>query len=99
MFSQLSGYSKLSVEERARLKATYINTYLLINELINLEYETKNGVVRVKEKSGMRKDRYSSLSYNIYVAKQIEREYASEKAKKDFQQMIFQFRQPKTGRR
>lgn len=99
VFSQLSGYSKLSVEERARLKATYINTYLLINELINLEYETKNGVVRVKEKSGMRKDRYSSLSYNIYVAKQIEREYASEKAKKDFQQMIFQFRQPKTGRR
>lgn len=98
-FSQFSGFGKLGVEERAQLRAPYVNTYLLVNELINLEYETKNGVVRVKEKAGMRKDRYSSLSYNIYVANQIEREYASEKAKKSFQQMVFQFRQPNTGRR
>ena len=52
----------------------YIDTTLLINELINLQYDSSNGVVRIYEKSGMRKDRYSSLSYNYYVAIQMEQE-------------------------
>lgn len=98
-FSALTGASKITVEEKAKLRAPYINTYLLVNELINLEYETKGGVVRVKERSGMRKDRYSSLSYNIYVSKQIEREHIADKSKKDFQQMMFQFRKPNTKRK
>lgn len=74
--TKLSGYSKLSIGEKADLRLPYVHTTLLGNELINLEYEAKNGIIKVQEKSGMRKDRYSSLSYNIYVAKEIERRMA-----------------------
>ena len=73
---KLPGYGKLSLSERTDLKLPYVHTTLLGNELINLEYEAKNGIIRVQEKSGMRKDRYSSLSYNIYVAKELERQMA-----------------------
>ena len=34
--------------------------------------EESGGKVKIHEKAGMRKDRYSSLSYNSYVAIQIE---------------------------
>ena len=74
--TKLSGYSKLSIGEKADLRLPYVHTTLLGNELINLEYEAKNGIIKVQEKSGMRKDRYSSLSYNIYVAKELERRMA-----------------------
>ena len=43
-----------------------------INELINLQSEVKGVNVKVKEKSGMRKDRFSSLQYNIYVTMLLE---------------------------
>ena len=51
---------------------TYIQTTFLIDELINLSHDTSGGLIKVKERPGMRKDRYSSLSYNYYVAIQLE---------------------------
>ena len=50
----------------------YINTTLLIDELTKLQHEEAGGKVKIYEKAGMRKDRYSSLSYNYYVATQLE---------------------------
>lgn len=93
-FSALTGFTKLSLEDKYRMKATYINTSLLIHELINLETEIKGNFVRVKEKSGMRKDRYSSLAYNIYVSKLIEKDYATDNNKKGMSELVMQFRQP-----
>ena len=55
-------------------KMPYTQTTLLIYELINLESETKGLNTRVFEKSGMRKDRYSSLAYNYWVQCELERE-------------------------
>ena len=55
-----------------KISLPYINTTLLINELINLQYESSNGLIKIQEKTGMRKDRYSSLSYNYWVACQLE---------------------------
>ena len=52
----------------------YIQTTLLVYELINLEYEIKGVNIKIKEKSGMRKDRYSSLAYNYWVQCQLERD-------------------------
>lgn len=69
----ISGYSKLDVETRNAIRLPFYHTTLLINELVNLTYEVRSNTVKVKEKPGARKDRYSSLSYNIYVAKEIER--------------------------
>lgn len=90
---EIKGYAELPPEDSLNMKLPYIHTSLLINELINLEYETKNNVIKVKEKPGMRKDRYSSLSYNIYVAKLIEREKNLEQVNR-IENVVFKFRTP-----
>lgn len=61
--SKIKGYSKLTDIQQAKLKMPYVQTTLLINELINLTYETSNNLVKVKEKTGMRKDRFSACEY------------------------------------
>lgn len=66
-----SGYSKMSASEQARLKLPYVQTSLMINEMINLEHEIINNRVKLKERAGMRKDRFSSLEYNYYVTQQL----------------------------
>lgn len=68
---QIKGYNKLSDNTKAMLKLPYYQTSYLIDELINLDHDVSNGLIKVKEKSGMRKDRYSSLEYNYYVVDQI----------------------------
>lgn len=95
MLSALKGYSSLTTAEVIEYKLPYIHTSLLINELINLEYETRNNVIRVKEKPGMRKDRYSSLSYNIHVAKTLERDMALSRSKKSIETLVLNFKAPK----
>ena len=97
---QLAGFSRLKLEDKLRIKAAYINTSLAVNELINLETEVKGNYVRVREKSGCRKDRFSSLSYNIWLANLLEKEHASSKNKpKNFDEYVFQFRQPQIKRK
>jgi hypothetical protein len=71
---KFKGFSKMSTYEQMQLKMPYVQTTLLIYELINLEYEVKGTNIKITEKSGMRKDRYSSLSYNYWVQCQLERE-------------------------
>ena len=72
---EVSGYGKMSVEDQVKFKMPYLNTTLLVNELTKLEHESKGGKnIKIKEKSGMRKDRYSSLGYNYWVQCQLERE-------------------------
>lgn len=68
------GFSSLSIQDKLALKMPYINTTLLISELINLQHDDSGGLVRIYEKTGYRKDRYSSLSYNFWVAGEIEKE-------------------------
>ena len=70
--SEIRGYSSLSAADKLNLKLPYIHTTLLIDELTKLQHEESGGKVKITEKSGMRKDRYSSLSYNYYVAMQLE---------------------------
>lgn len=72
----LRGYSALNPAERMQIKLPYIHTTLLIDELVNLQHEETGGKVKIFEKSGARKDRYSSLSYNYYVATQLENKLA-----------------------
>ena len=67
-------FGSLSPQDRAMFMMPYINTTLLINELVNLQHEESGGLVKIYEKSKMRKDRYSSLSYNYYVAMQLEKD-------------------------
>lgn len=68
---QIKGYNRLSDNMKAMLRVPYYQTTFLIDELINLDHEVSNGLIKVKEKSGMRKDRYSSIEYNYYVVDQL----------------------------
>lgn len=70
--SSIRGYTSLSPSEKMQLLLPYVNTTLLIDELTKLDHDESSGKVKITERSGMRKDRYSSLSYNYYVATQIE---------------------------
>lgn len=71
---KIKGFAKMPTYEQMQYKLPYIQTTLLVYELINLEYEIKGTNVKITEKSGMRKDRYSSLAYNYWVQCQLERE-------------------------
>lgn len=93
-FSTLTGFNKLSVEDKAKLKLPYVNTTLAINELINLETEVRGNFVKVRERAGQRKDRFSSLSYNIYVSNILEKEFAQLHKEDSFESYVMQFRQP-----
>lgn len=72
ILSEIAAYNKLPADEKLRFQLPYINTTLLIDETVKLKHEESNGRVRVYERTGRRKDRYSSLAYNYYVATQIE---------------------------
>ena len=65
-------YPKLSLTDQARMKMAYLQTTAAIFELIKLDHEVKNGQIKVKEASGMRKDRYSSIAYNYWCMCQLE---------------------------
>ena len=97
-FSQIPGFSKLKLEDKLKLKMPYINTTLMVNELINLETEVKGNFVKVREKSNMRKDRYSALSYAVWLSNVLEKDYVTSQQKnKTFQEMFFKFKQPDLG--
>lgn len=70
--ADIRGYASLSPTDKLKVKLPYIHTTLLVDELTKLQHKTEGGKIKVFEKSGMRKDRYSSLSYNYYVAVQLE---------------------------
>lgn len=68
----IKGYNSLSETDKLKFKLPYIHTTLLIDELTKLQHEEAGGRVKIYERAGMRKDRYSSLAYNYYVATQLE---------------------------
>ncbi|MED4883898.1 hypothetical protein [Bacillus smithii] len=69
-------YNNLDEETKVKLKLPYVQTTLLINEMVNLEGERNpdSGVIKIKEQGRNRKDRYSSLAYGNYIANELERE-------------------------
>jgi hypothetical protein len=61
-------------EIKAKLQAPYYQTDALINEMVLLESEINDDKkIKLKEKSGNRKDRYTSLAYGNYFANELER--------------------------
>ena len=69
-----SWYSSLSPNEQAELLMPYAQTSMFVNEIINLESKVVDGKIKLKEQTGMRKDRFSSLEYSYYVAQEIGRD-------------------------
>lgn len=96
LLGKIKGYNGLTAEEQLKLQMPYINTTLLISELINLQYETNSNGIKVSTKANRRKDRFSSLSYSVYVANQLELQLNKKKSRSitedDF---AFMYRAPK----
>lgn len=95
MLGDIKGYNSLSQMDRLRLQMPYIQTTLLIDELVKLEHDESGGRVRVYERTGMRKDRYSSISYNYYVALQLESKLGRANSDNYEASDIFMFKPPK----
>jgi hypothetical protein len=69
------GYDKLPVEEQVKFMHPYVQISLLVQEMVGLEkQETSNNLIKLKEPSTRRKDRYSSVGYGVYVAKLLEKD-------------------------
>lgn len=90
--NSLKTYRDLSPYIQAKLMLPYFNTHALIDEMVNLEREINNNTIKLKELSGKRKDRYSSLSYGNYFIKTLERNLT--KQKNDLQNVIIAFKAP-----
>lgn len=93
--SAIKGYNALDLAEKIRFQLPYINTTLLVNELINLQHEESGGLVRIIRQKGIRKDRYSSLSYNYWVACQLESKLRKRTNSSEKSGEAFLFRAPK----
>ena len=65
--SKIRGYGKLSANQKALMTLPYLQTTLMINELINLQCDSSGVMIKVKERTGMRKDRVSSCMYGYAV--------------------------------
>lgn len=68
---KIRGYSKMTSKEQSLLKLPYIQTSFMVNELINLEHEIKGTNIKITERSGMRKDRYSALMMNNKICQEL----------------------------
>lgn len=97
----IRGYGSLDASDKLQLQMPYINTTLLINELINLQHDETSGFVKITRKKGVRKDRYSSLSYSYWVACQLESKLKKRNGSSSEGEQVFMFRAPrvKQGRR
>lgn len=93
--SEIKTYASLSASEKIQLQMPYIQTTLLIDELTKLQHEEAGaGKIKVYEKAGMRKDRYSSLSYNFYVATQIENRLTKKRSLNNSDSNFYRIRPP-----
>ena len=99
LLPSIKGYSSLSPEDQVKFKLPYIYTTLLIDELTKLKHEESGGKIRIYERSGMRKDRYSSLSYNYYLAVQIENKMMKKRSNQIQTEESFIIKAPKYNRK
>lgn len=83
MMESNKAYQELSAEDKLTLKMPFIQTSLLINELVNLEYTTVGTDIKIKEIGTSRKDRYSSISYANQFANELERKLARPRISSD----------------
>lgn len=99
-FNEVRGWGSINPIEKEVVTLPYVNTTCLVDEIVNLKYEDTQSGVKVYEKSGYRKDRYSSLSYNYWVACQLEdKSRMKRKSNIDISELLRCQRAPRLRRR
>ena len=89
------GFNNLSQDVKAELLMPYIQTTLMINEIVNLEYEVIGNRIKIYETGTNRKDRYSALAYANYIASELERGVSKKRKARKQDNQVFNFRKPK----
>lgn len=90
-------YPTLEPSVKNLLILPYIQTEFLTHEMLNLEtIYSDNGTFSLKEQGGMRKDRYTSVSYGNYYASILEKNNLQQTTNNNFDAKRFAiFRKPK----
>lgn len=83
------GFLSKSLEEQQRQLHSFQQASALSNELVALEYEVPNGLIKIKEVGSTTKDRYSSLSYGNYFANVLEKELIETDSGNLYEDMFF----------
>ena len=73
-------YSITDVDTQIFYERPFLETVALINEMIGLDYTVQNqtGLIKIEEKAGARKDRYTSVSYGNYFISLLETDLFSD---------------------
>lgn len=82
------GFLVKDMYEQKRLLYPYLQATALMNELVSLEYTTRQGRIVVKEVGKATKDRYSSLAYCNQYASELERELLNEDEDSGYEDFI-----------
>lgn len=79
-------YATADVDTQLFYERPFLETVALINEMIGLEYTVMNqtGLIRIEEKSGARKDRYTSVSYGNYFIELLEQDLFSDNSEYEY---------------
>lgn len=88
------GGKGMDIDKRQLFKLPYIHTRILLEELTMLQHEAKGTNIKVYEKSGMRKDRVSSIGYNYWVMLQIEAKNQHKSKNNTGESIIVKYKQP-----
>ncbi len=79
-------YDAADVETQLFYERPFLETVALINEMIGLEYTIQNqtGLIKIEERPGARKDRYTSVSYGNYFISLLEQDLFSDNAEYEY---------------
>jgi hypothetical protein len=83
--NSFKGFSKLPHEIQLKLQLPYLNTTLLVSEMVNLEADINHdtGLIKLKEPKTGRKDRWSAVSYGNYFASMLEKDLLKDTSEQD----------------
>lgn len=73
-------YASADVDTQLFYERPFLETVALINEMIGLEYTVQNqtNLIKIEERPGARKDRYTSVSYGNYFVSLLEADLFSD---------------------
>lgn len=89
LFNEKRQFAKLQEEEKVKMLYPYVQTSILVNEMVSLEWKLVNGYVKVVEVGKNRKDRFSSLAYCNFLARTLEGDNLKEQNDEDATNYLF----------
>ena len=79
-------YATADVDTQLFYERPFLETVALINEMIGLDYTIQNqtNLIKIEERPGARKDRYTSVSYGNYFISLLETDLFSDNSEYEF---------------